>query len=869
METKDKKSSKLSKDPIRILNDELRLFSPYDVFYAPWLPRFKEKISIKNFGKLSNNFTFPIIIDRKKFGQNLPWPTVNHYIYASMIPKLCMDGKAREVVKRNRKSKDAINSAKSFEKECLNNSVKKAVDEANDAKFSQNPELFKGLLSTNGYHLVYESANQDLGFNKETNSGENYMGKSLEKIRDTYLRNVDLQEINKKEKELQDKIYNIYLSIQILRNELDKKYSKKDKKDDILSLIDFSYLDIIDADKVRAQNKIKKDFDERKEDIKKLGIDAKQKERMIKKIDIEKENRIKNIENPIYHNKSKILDDYRVKILPENRIIDFELKFPGSLINLVRMDYLPKIKEKILETKKFIILNEFFKGILKSQYPNLSDKDIEEASRKKMVGLNKDLEKNRQEKIAEKKEKAAIKFQKKIKGEDKDEDEDEDEEEEYIPKNKEEMQDDLYDRYIKGDLSLSQDILNKIEEKFNSIQSPSDKDIEETKENLLKIQKDLEPNEISMYMIPKPIDFSKGYLYFSNQGKNSYLSPLFISFFKIDNFDYPSVSYYIFATLLNLTQSIKEDPASSKDIHDYLMLNPQGNQTIIDNYKTIPKIEIDYKSLYGQLKYEIIVNAMYKAMNEKFEDAKLQNLLLSTDNLNILYTDYSNNFESNILGYNPKTKTGQNLVGKYLMKLRAKFREEKRQEKISEDEVIFSTQLLGKNKDLENWIKAKINDVLIVIIIINNYMKSNISELPDFVINILYEPCLYLTDISREEFREISVEPSEISKNFRDYIIEYFNEKKYGKYYSDNILPQIWNYISLLSYWLLKNIAKNENNVEKTLEEIKNFNLDETCYFILYGKPLTLSHDNINKCNSSAVINISQKLLNYNNSKKN
>lgn len=187
--------------------------------------------------------------------------------------------------------------------------------------------------------------------------------------------------------------------------------------------------------------------------------------------------------------------------------------------------------------------------------------------------------------------------------------------------------------------------------------------------------------------------------------------------FVVDNLVYPSISIYLTTMLLTHT-GIKID-YHAKD-HTYSRGMPVRKARDMLHIKGQPPnvfVGVDAANqIYQRNKYKTHVDLMKTfariAMNKKFENKGLVNLLLMTGNTIIYYADPNDNF----LGSGTKANPGQNEVGKILMQIRDKNMRDIEKTKITaigdhEADEATLKNFMSKDSFMVDWVKMRLSDM--------------------------------------------------------------------------------------------------------------------------------------------------------------
>ena len=334
-----------------------------------------------------------------------------------------------------------------------------------------------------------------------------------------------------------------------------------------------------------------------------------------------KKNILENIENSMNDNTQKnIFLDFIQKNNEMRLLFEVAIKKPYILILDLRKKYLDKIKINIT-------FNIYLIFIIETKFPNVKKEDYDKIKNNQFKNLS-------DEKL-------------------------------------EEMKIKVYNSFT----LFSSVLYDKVQKVLSVLKIPSEEEILFAQSfnlnNFISLENEIE-NEIEKKQkiikifqgIPSPY-----YIDNLNLIKNrSYqiLSPNYYSgMLQIKNNLYPTVTHYIIANLFASLKNI----GNLEESYKYLLKDP--TRQIL--YDSIPFNYIDYTTLftsYYTLSLEDETNNLKfyteVSLNKKFEDKRLQKLLLQTGDKIIIWKDINDN----ILGCGKNNK-GFNFVGKYLMKMRS------------------------------------------------------------------------------------------------------------------------------------------------------------------------------------------------------
>lgn len=561
------------------------------------------------FGELSNNAPINFKICNKS---NIceEWNSITQFIYTNMIKNPVYQQNIKEITNYNKIHEEYIKYSQKSEEAI----IAESLDEALRIKF-QNPDVLNILLQSGKSEIVYISENDFLG-NGPNNKGANILGKYLMQIRDEILNSKDVEE---KKKTLERQCYEAYLIYNMLKQEI------TENGDDLSNYLFEDMTKIYEFSIINNFNDI-------------MNIYLQNKSEITKKIIKE------NIQNSMNDNNKKIIFLEFIQKNHEMRLLyEVAINKPFVLILDLRKKYLENVKKNLDKIKINITFNIYLDFIIETKFPNVKKEDYDKIKIQQFQHLS-----------AEKLEEMKMKVYNSIK-------------------------------------LFSAVLYAKVEKVLSSLKIPTEEEIlfaqsfnlndfiflEKERENEIgeaenennkkekKEKKEKKQKVIKLFQgIPSPYYIDN--LNLIKSRSYQILSPIYYTgMLKIRNNLYPTVTHYIIANLFASLKSV----GNLEEAYKYLLKDP-SRQVWYDN---IPFNYIDYKTLFNSyytlslsdesnnLKFYAEV-----ALKKKFEEKRLQKLLLQTGDKIIIWKDTNDN----ILGCGKNNK-GYNFVGKYLMKIRS------------------------------------------------------------------------------------------------------------------------------------------------------------------------------------------------------
>ena len=379
----------------------------------------------------------------------------------------------------------------------------------------------------------------------------------------------------------------------------------------------------------------------------------------------------------------------------------------------------------------------------------------------------------------------------------------------------------------------------------------------------------------------------------TNNPYSAFSPYVYLEMLNINGNYYPTVMHYIIAKLLSNLPDIN----TIDNAHKYLLINIDGDVTDNINYN-------DYDSLsylYEDLKYYQYNNLKKKlasiALNKKFENQSLMDLLIVTNNKFLTWNDKNDD----VLGYGI-TKNGENFVGAYLMELRKKFKKiEDTSKNITHEDII---KIIENDIFMRSWLEMRLTDICKVVKHAYNYIltKNNLSdklriqakynkrwkfgEILNTSINglftVKFNNGVIIEGITQKDIRTISADTFEIDVEFVNNVLDniyqpcyeimkdikyldiatpvYFIDlvkKCFGSHINPEINGLLWKRIIIMVYFILKYVPKIAD-IKNILAKLELTNSNKT-------KCVKIINNDEDNCILSAIFNILKGLIELNN----
>ena len=354
------------------------------------------------------------------------------------------------------------------------------------------------------------------------------------------------------------------------------------------------------------------------------------------------------------------------------------------------------------------------------------------------------------------------------------------------------------------------------------------------------------------------------------------LSPIyFTGILKIKGLEYPTISHYLYAKLFTLVYGID----TIENAYNYILnYSKEEYNNLFAALKSPPPKFISYKYLAEYLDYVSDTKNVDKfeklakdALDAKFKNIKYQNILLSTDNKNIIWNDNQDGIlgTKKIISYNVNPSlyksieelilairrksmivNGKNFVGKYLMELRSNILNSRLDTSVIQEKDFND---IYENPLIQDWINLKLDDICKTLVKFKQYYKGKYDIKIEFdnkysivlILSTIYIKCKDMFKIRK------TIDTTDININFTKYLTQYKNKL-------DNYNYIFWSYIFSILKFLIINISN------PTLFKIQQ---------ILYKSQLIVSRNMLclkiipsanNKlnCITSAIINILKSISN-------
>lgn len=413
----------------------------------------------------------------------------------------------------------------------------------------------------------------------------------------------------------------------------------------------------------------------------------------------------------------------------------------------------------------------------------------------------------------------------------------------------------LFELFNQG--MLSDRLSEAIDQRLLNLRIPTEEEVSETK-NMIIEYKDKPLTEDIPYV---PANGEPILVYYSDGDEvpdkyKPYLqfSPIaFNGMIKIKGFIVPTISHYIIVSLvaqLPSTNKVKS-VRGMQSAYSIILGNPDQPLIGIESFVNPETATLRYDAERDISFVEQIKGFTEIALNKKFEDRILQDVLLMTENNTLVWNDFSDP----ILGVGPKDLRGDNFVGKYLMYLRDKIKEDRKGETLQNLQEEHITMVLNEDSFMKEWVKMRVRDMCKVLSIMKNYIwaKDEIDTKlnPQFtktVLDKVYQPCSHI-------YGSVNLVTAEVP----DYFERMVRDCPGFKTVQPETVEIIWKRIAVMIYYLIKHLQNSSiQNIRSVLSKIELLVSNSTkCVSIIPG-------DDYDNCIASALLNILRGVIEFN-----
>ena len=466
---------------------------------------------------------------------------------------------------------------------------------------------------------------------------------------------------------------------------------------------------------------------------------------------------------------------------------------PESLILTVKKENMRTFKDRQIYKRRKVIFNTYVDYMLKIHFPNLNSDEYELAKNQQFDKLSSQDLQNLEIKVQEL------------------------------------FENDQFDT----------DLQKEIEIKTSDIYIPTKNNIELAE--AYEITYDIEHPEIDVQFNSS---LQNENIYISTDIQTEYfkLSPIYEKIFILDGKKYPTIVHYYLVQLLTIYKKINLTESYNLLIKIYLDANLR--------FPSIDEIFQTYVNVKSQLYEDFLKENCYKALEIKFQDRNLQDILIVTGNAKLVWADYSDD----ILGIGPNKK-GKNYVGKKLEMIRQEVNKQRETENIEMVTEQNIDKLLRDNSILRSWLQMRVTDICRTVYIMKMYLwkKDQINQEIDFgfvedIFRNIYQPCSQLFGMV-----------DQVNIPMPDYFLtQYIKRNKGFNDVDDEVAIYIWKHIVVMLYYLIRYMQLSSvKNVGIVLTSVSQLSSQkQNCVRILENEKTN--------CITSAILNILKGIQNFN-----
>jgi predicted NAD-dependent protein-ADP-ribosyltransferase YbiA (DUF1768 family)/ubiquitin C-terminal hydrolase len=714
----------------------------------------------------------------------------------------------------------------------IENVIKKALEKGFLSLF-EDLELAEILLQTGNVPIKYESSDTMMGTG-ENGNGLNLVGKVLEQIRHIF-------QMNRKEK-------------------------MESKKNERMYTIYRAYLILVDM-MLNGQKNIL--------EYENLNADA-----IFAKYSADKEKR--DVKIPV---KERFHKDVESSFIVLSPVVLNALNNEKNLVRGVYRENVRTLREKQLSKKDDLIFQTYLEHMVVRNFENLEADKIETAIQQQLKKLSETEIKHLKDRIVKLnnagtfsdslKEKIQVAFKKlsiisdeeilRIENEpvqlndeyEVEEDEEEEEEEEDEKRKVISLEDAFREGKIKEKKKAkpkqvtNDKIVKLVSQLVNISGTPTiayaNMSLSQLQKELKRIQNfdlNVEHKEDEFYRIPAGHGLV---IYKENTGKNlNAFLPLcpdfFIRMLKIDALSFPTVEHFVLSSLISSytgkTRTVDEEGhtvikqgISIKDARDKI-LSSSGQEVVrqVDHRSLRPEdfttiehaqyVFMNEKRISDEFQLSFLAN---RALNTKFENEDMQNLLLTTEDAQLLWISPDNLF----LGAGNEVQQGNNYVGKVLMKLRADILQTRQTKSVYKRtySIKYMFDYLESDEVLKQWVKKRILEMCDLVSKFERLLGFKLSdkdyvEFVEIVVNSIYKKITPLSSTTKST--QLLTAPT-----FVKYIIKGCEGMDFSgdaMFFEDNIKELLAQNEELVKQKKLVSSGKEE---EKAFRDVQKSDLDE------------------------------------------
>lgn len=195
---------------------------------------------------------------------------------------------------------------------------------------------------------------------------------------------------------------------------------------------------------------------------------------------------------------------------------------------------------------------------------------------------------------------------------------------------------------------------------------------------------------------------------------------------------FPSVAHYMYAMLLSTLSSVK----TIANAHKLLVVDENVSMHDLSNYISLTQTKnLFFKELSTSI-HSDLEKYMKIALDKKFENSKMQEILLSTENATLVWSDAQDLFLGMVKG------KGENVVGNYLVKLREKLQKTHQKDFDEQVQLTDILDIMKTDSFIGDWIKLRVKELMMNSYNIALCCKTTITAaFMQNVVQFLYNHC--------------------------------------------------------------------------------------------------------------------------------
>jgi predicted NAD-dependent protein-ADP-ribosyltransferase YbiA (DUF1768 family) len=289
------------------------------------------------------------------------------------------------------------------------------------------------------------------------------------------------------------------------------------------------------------------------------------------------------------------------------------------------------------------------------------------------------------------------------------------------------------------------------------------------------------------------------------------------------------------------------------DAYNFILKDINGSKGEQNVFIDVDELVKLYDKEYDEYVKNRLIKFAIKGLNKKFVSRPMQDLLLFTEDKNLIWNDKNDSILG--VGYDGK---GFNFVGKYLMTIRTENSKNRQNDATYYVDTNNINDFALHDLFINSWIDARAKDILNVIVLVRKYLvEKNIKPIvfeANFatdVINIIYQPCNGMF----EKIKTLNVKTPDyfIKKMLRYDVLNTLLDK-------DKVIDVIWKNIIVIIYFLnehlksfdaVKKVLRNSQNIISEKRKCKNIKTEGVNVF---------SDSNFDDCIFGAMQNLLNRI---------